>query len=288
MIREHNDGQTPIWVTEIGWGSHPPDQSGINKGLEGQERMLRSSFQMILNSRRGWNVQRLFWYFWRDPASHTPGTCNFCSSAGLLRHNHTPKPAYGTFLGFTAETDPPRARFTSGPSPGSSTRDRTPSFSFSSDEGGSTFVCRLDGGAFKPCSPPRTLAPLADGAHTFSIRAIDAPGNESPVVSRSFRVDTQPPPTPRITDTDPNSPANDNAPEVKGSAVSGSIVLLYKNATCAGSPIGAGYAARFASPGITVSVANNTTTMFRARARDAAGNVSPCSSGFAYVEDSTP
>ena len=70
--------------------------------------------------------------------------------------------------------------------------------------------------------------------------------------------------------------------------MSGSIVLLYKNATCAGSPIGAGYAARFASPGITVSVANNTTTMFRARARDAAGNVSPCSSGFAYVEDSTP
>jgi hypothetical protein len=27
--------------------------------------------------------------------------------------------------------------------------------------------------------------------------------------------------------------------------------------------------------------------MFRARARDAAGNVSPCSSGFPYLEDST-
>ena len=49
-----------------------------------------------------------------------------------------------------------------------------------------------------------------------------------------------------------------------------------------------GSAARFASPGITASVADNTTTAFRARAVDAAGNVSPCSGAFTYVEDSTP
>ena len=108
------------------------------------------------------------------------------------------------------------------------------------------------------------------------------------MVARSFTVDTQPPAAPRITDIDPNSPANDNAPEVKGTAVAGTAVWLYTNATCAGSPIGAGAAARFASPGITVSVADNTTTSFRARARDAAGNLSPCSSPFSYVEDSTP
>ena len=192
VMKEHNDGPTPVWVTEIGWGSNPPDNFGINKGLEGQERMLRRSFELVLNNRRAWNVQRLFWFFWRDPAAHTPGTCSFCSSAGLLRHNRNPKPAYNTFRGFTAETDPPQARFTSGPSAGSSTNDPTPSFSFASDEPGSTFVCRVDGGSFTSCSPPHTLAPLADGAHTFSVKAIDAPGNESPVVSRTFTTSRHP------------------------------------------------------------------------------------------------
>ena len=42
VMKEHSDGQTPLWVTEIGWGSNPPDQFGINKGLAGQERLLRS------------------------------------------------------------------------------------------------------------------------------------------------------------------------------------------------------------------------------------------------------
>ena len=48
-----------------------------------------------------------------------------------------------------------------------------------------------------------------------------------------------------------------------------------------------GSAAQFASPGIGISVPDNSTTAIRASARDAAGNVSPCSSPFTYVE-STP
>ncbi len=105
---------------------------------------------------------------------------------------------------------------------------------------------------------------------------------------RSFTVDTQPPPAPTITDTDPNSPANDNAPEVKGTAAAGTIVKLYKTAGCTGTPVGVRSAANFASPGITASVPDNTTTAFRARAVDAAGNLSACSGARYYVEDSTP
>ena len=53
---------------------------------------------------------------------------------------------------------------------------------------------------------------------------------------------------------------------------------LYKTAGCTGTPRRP--RARPPSsprPGITVSVADNTTTAFRARAMDAAGNLSPCS-----------
>ncbi len=108
---------------------------------------------MILQNRTAWNIQRLFWYHWRDPLDLN-ATCSFCATAGLVRHDHTKKPAYNTFRGFTAETTRPQATITGGPSFGGSTNDPTPSFTFSSNEPGSTFVCRIDAGAYKPCSSP--------------------------------------------------------------------------------------------------------------------------------------
>ena len=143
-------------------------------------------------------MQRLFWFLWRDPE---PGSafatyCSFCGTAGLLRHDRTAKPAYTAFKGFTAETTRPVASITSGPVQGGFTNDSTPTFSFASNEAGSTFVCRYDAAPFTACSSPHTRAtPLTNGAHTFSVKAIDAPGNESVIVSRSFTVDTVPPQT---------------------------------------------------------------------------------------------
>ena len=285
----NGDRATPLWLTEFAWGSAPPDQFGINKGLAGQAQMLKDSFNMILSNRSAWNIQRIFWFLWRDPPP-TSGTggCSFCASAGLLRYNPNldPKPAYNWFRFFTAT--PPKASITAGPAQGGFTKDSTPSFSFTSNKAGSTFVCRVDASAFKLCGSPNTTPLLSDGSHLFFVKAIDAAGNESQIVSRSFTVDTQAPPAPQITDTDPNSPANDNAPEVKGSAAAGTTVRLFKTAGCTGTAVALGSAAMFASPGITASVPDDTTTAFRATATDAAGNASPCSAAFTYVEDSTP
>src|SRR4029077_7505522 len=55
---------------------------------------------------------------------------------------------------------------------------------------------------------------------------------------------------------------------------------------CTGTPAASGTAAQFHSAGLTVSVADNTTTSFRATATDPAGNTSPCSAPRSYVEDS--
>ena len=88
---------------------------------------------------------------------------------------------------------PPQASITAGPSPGGFTNNPTPGFSFASNEPGSTFECRIDASPFKPCSSPHTPPPLSDGAHAFYVRAIDAPGNESQIRSRSFTVDTAAP-----------------------------------------------------------------------------------------------
>lgn len=93
------------------------------------------------------------------------------------------------------------------------------------------------------------------------------------------------PPPPTLTDTDPNSPANDNSPEVKGTAPAATTVKLYPNATCTGAPAATGSAAIFASPGLTATVPNDSSTTFHATATDGASNVSPCSvSAITYVE----
>src|SRR6266542_2737141 len=142
--------------------------------------------------------------------------------------------------------------------------------------------------------------------------ATDASGNVYVADFASNRIQKfadAPTARPTFTSTNPASPANDNAPKILGSAESGSTVRLYTNASCSGSPVASGSAATFASPGIVVSVADNSTTTFyatatnaegntsacstdstttfRATATDAAGNASPCSAAFTYVEDST-
>ena len=65
----------------------------------------------------------------------------------------------------------------------------------------------MDAGSFTPCSSPYTTPRLTQGAHTFSVKAIDAAGNESAIISRSFTLDSRPPAAPVITATVPGSPA---------------------------------------------------------------------------------
>ncbi|MCC6791904.1 MAG: M6 family metalloprotease domain-containing protein [Thermomicrobiales bacterium] len=92
------------------------------------------------------------------------------------------------------DTDPPETTITAGPS--GTTDDPSPSFSFSSDEANSSFQCRLDGAAFTACSSPHAYSSLADGPHTFEVRATDQAANTDPTpASRSFTVDTTVPDT---------------------------------------------------------------------------------------------
>jgi hypothetical protein len=128
---------------------------------------------------------------------------------------------------------------------------------------------------------------LADGSHAFEVRSIDAGGNTDPTpASRSFSIDSVAPPPPRITATNPASPANDNNPRVKGRAQAGSRVAVYDSAGCGGSPLAAGGVGRFHSAGLAVSVPDNSKTRLQATATDAAGNRSRCSAAREYVEDS--
>lgn len=86
----------------------------------------------------------------------------------------------------------PNTTITSGPSGTVSSTSAT--FAFSSSESGSTFECRLDGGAFAACSSPRTIENLSRGKHTFEVRAVDRAGNtDASPATRSWTVKTTKP-----------------------------------------------------------------------------------------------
>ena len=98
------------------------------------------------------------------------------------------------------DTTPPQTTLGAGgpagyPSAGSTITTSAPSFSFSSDESGSTFECRMDGGTWATCVSPHTATSLVDGAHTFAVRAVDPSGNvDSTPAAVSFTVDAVGPP----------------------------------------------------------------------------------------------
>ncbi len=68
------------------------------------------------------------------------------------------------------------------------TRDRTPTFSFSADQAGSTFQCKVDRRRFRSCRSPYTTKPLRPGKHTFKVRARNASGIFGHRIAYSFKV----------------------------------------------------------------------------------------------------
>jgi hypothetical protein len=64
--------------------------------------------------------------------------------------------------------------------PAKRTRDRTPTFRFSSNESGARYQCKLDAKPFRGCRSPFTAKQLAFGPHTFKVRAVDSGGKADP------------------------------------------------------------------------------------------------------------
>lgn len=134
-----------------------------------------------------------------------------------------------------------------------------------------------------------TASTLADGPHAITATEQAGANPESaPSASLSVTIDTTAPAAPSLTGTDPASPANNNSPKVKGSAEAGSAVRLFTDGACT-TAAAAGTAADLGGAGITVTVADNTSTTFFGTATDVAGNPSGCSaSSVTYVENSAP
>lgn len=82
--------------------------------------------------------------------------------------------------------------------PSAQTDDATPSFAFSATPAGSTFECRIDGGAWAACTSPYAAPALADGPHIFDVRATSQGIADPQPAHADFTVDTAAPARPAI------------------------------------------------------------------------------------------
>jgi hypothetical protein len=185
--------------------------------------------------------------------------------------NTDPSPAADSWTVATSlppvDTTPPETTITSGPSGTVSTG--TASFDFSSSELLSTFECRLDGGAWGACSPPKAYVGLADGSHAFDVRATDALGNtDQTPATRSWTVATAPPP-----DTTPPDTTITSGPSGTVSSASASFGF---SASESGSSfecrLDGGAWGTCSSPKAYSGLADGSHTL-DVRSKDAAGNV---------------
>jgi hypothetical protein len=87
----------------------------------------------------------------------------------------------------TASAAAPTVELTGTPAPVTTARSAT--FSFVSSTPGALLECSLDAAAFAPCASPTVLTQVAEGAHTFAIRATDPADGAGSSVSFSWTVE---------------------------------------------------------------------------------------------------
>jgi hypothetical protein len=162
---------------------------------------------------------------------------------------------------------PASAAFTDAPAEGAHVPSGAPRVAFTSAKAGVSFQCRLDDGNWSGCSSPADLAALADGAHSFAVRALfaDHTGllHTGEPVSRSWTVDT----------VAPDTTLGGGPPAGGLTSDRGAVFQLISDpeATYQCSLDGASFAACPAT--VTLTGLAPGAHVFRARAIDLAGNV---------------
>ncbi len=190
-----------------------------------------------------------------SPTARTPSRCARPTPPATPTRRPRASPGRST---------PPRRTRRSPPSRATRASSADADFSFSSTEAGSTFECRDRRRRAGPPAPARTsYTGLADGAHTFEVRATDAAGNtDATPASFTWTIDTAAPDT-SIT-AQPTDPTNETGAELLLHLDRGRLDF-----EC--SLDGGGWSPPAPAPKSYTGLADGSHT-FQVRATDAAGN----------------
>lgn len=125
--------------------------------------------------------------------SYAMAAASFPTEAGYTLHaratNNAGLTGFDTATITIDRTAPAAPIITAGPT---GTTVGADTFAFTG-EAAAILECRVDAGSWAACTSPRTPGALADGSHTFSLRATDAAGNTGATTSRTWTIDATPP-----------------------------------------------------------------------------------------------
>ncbi len=187
--------------------------------------------------------------------------------------NTDPTPATFTWV---VDANAPDTTIDSNPADPDS--DSTPTFTFSGTDAGSGvagFECSIDAGAFAACTSPNTLGTLADGSHTFQVRAVDNLGNtDATPASYTWTIDTTLPDT--TLDSTPPDPDSNDTPSFAFSSTDGT-------ATFECQMDGGGYSACIS--GDSFGPLGDGSHTFDVRAVDPVGNRDATPASFTWIVD---
>jgi len=218
------------------------------------------------------------WPFLVTPScndSSAPYTCNFDLSAlpdgtriaflvrtfdnvGNVSSESLTGPPGGTFINRSS----PSVQIDSGPALISNST--TAGLTFSANRAMSSYECKLDAGAWASCLSPTSYLGLGDGGHQFSVRGLDTLANPSNTAVYDWTIDTDPPELTLV----------DKPPLQTGSSEATFSFIADESPVTFECRLDAASWAACLTPLNLIDLAPGSHT-FRARAIDAAGNVSP-------------
>ncbi len=102
VLTREGDGSKPLWITELGWSSEPPQgpSNVFAVGASGQARELKGAFTLLKQDQAKYRIQHVYWFSVDDAAE----TCNFCNGSGLFKKGFIPKKSWTEFVKFTGGT----------------------------------------------------------------------------------------------------------------------------------------------------------------------------------------
>ena len=199
-------------------------------------------------------------------AASVGGTCG----GALVGTTYTTNAIIGpcTVVATFLDVTPPDTSITA--SPPALSNSANASFSFTATEAGSSFACQLDNGGFSVCVSPKTYAALAEGSHTFAVRATDAAGNTDATPATFTWIIDVTAPILAITSKPIISGANQGAYSIAGTCsengrtVNAQIGSVSTTATC--------IAGTFTTTPVNVTVLAQGAVALMATTTDLAGN----------------
>ena len=172
---------------------------------------------------------------------------------------------------------PPDTSITSAPL--ATSKNSNASFSFICNESSCSFECMMDSQAWSICSSPAVYSSIADGVHTFLVRAIDSAGNVDPSPSSyTWTIDTVPPET--LLSFFPANPTKQTTASFVFSCSGGPCTFECK--------LDGSLWSACTAPSNYSGLSRSAHT-FQVRATDAAGNIDPTPASYAWtVTNSMP